>query len=113
MEFVRLSLVFLHLLGMGALVGAFLLQQRDRAVVNKGWLHGAGLQLLTGIALMGLAPLTDADYNHMKLGIKLLVVVAIAGLAFAFTAKKTAPTWLNPTLGGLLVLNIGLAVFWT
>lgn len=115
MEFVRLLLVFLHLLGMGVLVGTFLLQLRTEpgAGVNKGWLHGSALQLVTGIALMVLAPATGADYNHVKLGIKLLVLVVIGGLAFAFTAKRSAPRWLTPTLGGLVVLNVGLAVFWT
>lgn len=114
MEFVRLLLVFLHLLGMGLLVGTFLLQLRaSDGTLNKGWLHGAGLQLVTGIALMALAPLTDADYNHMKLGIKALVVVAIAGIAFTFIRKTPLPKWVAPALGGLVVLNVGLAVFWT
>lgn len=115
MEFVRLLLVFFHLLGMAVLVGAFLVQRRAAAggPPNAGWLHGAGLQLVTGVALQLLSPLTDADYNHMKLGIKLLVLVAIGGLALAFTLKKTSPKWLNPTLAGLVVLNVGLAVFWT
>jgi hypothetical protein len=114
-EFVRLLLVFLHLLGMAVLVGTFLLQRRAPAggAPNAGWLHGAGLQLVTGVALQLLSPLTDADYNHMKLGIKLLVLVVIGGLALGFTLKKTSPSWLNPTLGGLVVLNVGLAVFWT
>ncbi|MGQ0838280.1 hypothetical protein [Actinokineospora sp.] len=112
MEFVRLLLVFLHLLGMGVLVGTFLVQLKS-AEVSKGWLHGAGLQLVTGLALMSLAPLTDAEYNHVKLGIKLMVLVVIGGLAVGFTAKRTNPKWLTPTLGGLVVLNVGLAVFWT
>ena len=115
MEFVRLLLVFLHLLGMAVLVGTFLMQRRATAAgpPNAGWLHGAGLQLVTGVTLQLLAPVTDQDYDHMKLGIKLLVLVAIGGLALAYTLKKTTPTWLNPTLGGLVVLNVGLAVFWT
>ncbi|MFC5290585.1 hypothetical protein ACFPM7_26320 [Actinokineospora guangxiensis] len=114
MEFVRLLLVFLHLLGMGLLVGTFLVQMRaSDGTLNKGWLHGAGLQLLTGLALMGLAPLTDAEYSHVKLGIKLVVVVAIAGIAFAFARKTPLPKWVGPALGGLVVLNVGLAVFWT
>ncbi|WP_018682673.1 hypothetical protein [Actinokineospora enzanensis] len=114
MDFVRHLLVFLHLLGMGVLIGTFLLQLRARTgEVNKGWLHGAGLQLLTGILLMVLAPATGAHYNHVKLGVKLLVVVVIAVLAFAFIAKRDNPRWLTPTLGGLVVLNTGLAVFWT
>jgi hypothetical protein len=114
-EFVRLLLVFLHLLGMAILIGTFLVQRRSPVggPPNAGWLHGAGLQLVTGVALQLLAPLTDADYNHMKLGIKLLVLVVIGGLALAYTLRKAAPTWLNPALGGLVVLNVGLAVFWT
>jgi hypothetical protein len=115
MEFVRLLLVFLHLLGMAVLVATFFLQSKEPKgdPPNKGWLHGSGLQLVTGVALMLLAPLTDQDYNHMKLGIKLLVVVAVGGLALFFTIKRRSPAWLNPTLGGLVVLNVGLAVFWT
>ena len=115
MEFVRLLLVFLHLLGMAMLIGTFLVQRRAApgGPPNAGWLHGAGLQLVTGVALQLLGPLTDQDYNHMKLGIKLLVLVVIGGLALMFTIRKVTPSWLNLTLGGLVVLNVGLAVFWT
>jgi hypothetical protein len=115
MEFVRLLLVFVHLLGMGLLVGTLMLQLKAGAdaPVNKGWLHGSALQLLTGLALMLLAPLTDAEYNQAKLGIKLVVVVLIGALAAVFVARKNNPRWLPATLGGLLVLNVGLAVFWT
>jgi len=115
MEFVRLLLVFLHLLGMAVLVATFFLQNKAPKgdPPNKGWLHGTGLQLLTGVALMLLAPATDQDYNHMKLGIKLLVVLVIGGLALFYTTKRRSPNWLNPALGGLVVLNVGLAVFWT
>lgn len=114
MEFVRLLLVFLHLLGMGLLVGTFLLQMRaSDGALNKGWLHGAGLQLVTGVALIATAGATDTDYNHMKLGIKTLVLIAIAGIAFVFLRKPAAPKWVGPTLGGLVVLNVALAVFWS
>ncbi|CCH34974.1 hypothetical protein ABZ816_20645 [Actinosynnema sp. NPDC047251] len=115
MEFVRLLLVFLHLLGMGMLVAMFFVQNRagKDAPLNKGWLHGAALQLLTGVALVGLAPLTDKDYNHVKLGVKLLVVVLIAGLVAVNLNKRKVASWLTPALAGLVVLNVGVAVFWT
>lgn len=115
MEFVRLLLVFTHLLGMGLLVGTLMLQLKagSDAPVNKGWLHGGALQLLSGLALMLLAPLTDAEYDHAKLGVKLVVVVLIGGLAAVFLARRSNPRWLPATLGALLVLNVGLAVFWT
>lgn len=115
MEFVRLLLVFLHLLGMGMLFGMVFVQLTAGAgaPVNKGWLHGAATQLVTGMALMLLAPVTDADYDHMKLGIKILVLVVIAGIAVFKINDKSAPRWFTPVLGGLVVLNTGLAVFWT
>lgn len=116
MEFVRLLLLFLHLLGMAVLIGTFLVQRRATGdgPPNAGWLHGAGLQLVTGLAMQLLIPATtDTEYNNMKLGIKMLVLLVIGGLALTFTLKKTTPSWLNPTLGGLVVLNVGLAVFWT
>jgi hypothetical protein len=114
-DFVRDLLVFFHLLGMALLVATFLIQLRagTPAPVNPGWLHGAALQLVTGLALMLLAPLTDADYNDMKLGIKLVVLVGIGGLAITFMIRRmAAQRWLTLVLGGLVVLNVGLAVFW-
>jgi hypothetical protein len=113
-EFVRHLLVFLHLLGMAMLIGTLMLQLKagKDAPLNKGWLHGSGLQLVTGLALMLLAPLTGQDYNHMKLGIKLLVLVVIGVFAVLYVTKDKAPKWLAPTMGGLVVLNVGLAVFW-
>ncbi len=115
MEFVRLLLVFLHLLGMGMLIAMFFVQRRAGAdaPLNKGWLHGAALQLLTGVALVGLAPLTDQDYNDIKIGVKLLVLVVIAGLVAVNLRKQRVASWLTPTLAGLVVLNVALAVFWT
>jgi hypothetical protein len=113
-EFVRLLLVFLHLLGMGMLIAMFFVQRRTGAdaPLNKGWLHGSALQLLTGVALMGLAPLTDQDYNNIKVGVKLLVLVVIAALV-AVNLKKRPAAWLTPVLAGLVVVNVGIAVFWT
>jgi hypothetical protein len=116
MEFLRLALVFLHLLGMAMLIGVFMLQAKAgrEAPVNKGWLHGTGLMLITGLALMGLDPANDAvEYNPIKIGVKLAVLVVIGVLAVVFLRKPAAPPWLNPVLGGLVVLNVGLAVFWT
>jgi hypothetical protein len=112
--FVLDLLVFLHLLGMATLVGSFLLQLRAGvgAPLTKGWLHGLGLQLVTGVALMLLAPLTHADYDEVKLGVKLLVLLVIGGLAITYTVRGRTPRWLPFTLGGLVVVNVGLAVFW-
>ncbi|SNR37993.1 hypothetical protein SAMN06265360_10489 [Haloechinothrix alba] len=115
MDFLHQLLLFLHLLGMGLLVGTFLLQLRGGAdaPLNKGWLHGSGVMLITGAAMMALDPFSDNDLNHTKLGIKILVLIAIGGLALAFLRKPAAPRWVGFALGGLVVVNVGLAVFWT
>ena len=92
----------------------------DYLHVDLPALQGAGglllvlvaLQLLTGVALMGLAPLTDQDYNDIKIGVKLLVLVVIAALV-AVNLKKKPAAWLTPVLAGLVVLNVGIAVFWS
>jgi hypothetical protein len=115
-DFVRLLLLFLHLLGMAILVGVFLLARRAPAgaPLNVGWVHGSALQLITGLALALLAPLTHADYSSTKLAFKMVVLLIIGGLALVFVIRRVpAPRWLNPTLAGLVVLNVGLAVFWT
>jgi hypothetical protein len=114
-EFVRLLLVFLHLLGMALLVGMFLVQRRAPAdaPLNQGW-HIAALQLITGLALQLLAPATDQHYNGAKLGIKTLVLLVIGALALVYVIRKVpAPKWLPPSLVGLVVVNVGIAVFWT
>ncbi|ATE57313.1 MULTISPECIES: hypothetical protein [Actinosynnema] len=114
MDFVRLLLVFLHLLGMGMLVAMFFIQRRVGAngPLNKGWLHGSGLQLVTGVALIGLAPLTGRDYDVVKMGVKLALLVVLAGLVAVNLSKKQVATWLAPALGGLVVLETAVAVFW-
>jgi hypothetical protein len=104
-EFVRLLLVFLHLVQRRAPAGAPL---------NQGWLHIAALQLITGLALQLLAPATDQHYNGAKLGIKTLVLLVIGALALVYVIRKVpAPKWLPPSLVGLVVVNVGIAVFWT
>jgi hypothetical protein len=115
-EFVRLLLVFLHLLGMALLVGMFLIQRRapSGSQLYQGWLHVAALQLITGLALQLLAPATDQDYNGAKLGIKTLVLLVIGALTLVYVIRRLpAPKWLPPTLLGLVVVNVGIAVFWT
>lgn len=120
MEFVRLALVFLHLLGMGLLLGTFLLQLRVARTgpLNSGWLHGAGLQLLTGLALVGVNEAAENELDNVKVAVKLGVLVVIFVLILVARRRGRAdsaplPSWAAPALGALVVLNTGIAVFWT
>jgi len=114
MEFLHQVLLFLHLLGMAVLVAAFLLQRRTAAdgPLNSAWLHGSGLQLVTGLALVGVLDVQRDDVNHARAGVKLLVLLVIGGLALAYRRRASMPNWLVPALAGLVVLNTGIAVFW-
>ena len=115
MEFVRLSLLFLHLLGMAVLLGSFLLQRRiaPQGPLHAGWLHGSLLQLLTGLALVGVNEAQDNDLDHVKVTVKLLVVVVILGAVLIFRRRERLESWLAPALAGLVVVNTAVAVFWT
>lgn len=116
MEFLRLVLLFLHLLGMAVLVGSFLVQRRTApdGPLNAGWLHGGLLQLLTGLALVGVKEAQNApDLDHAKVGVKLTVLVVVLVLVLVGRRREPLPAWLTPALAGLVVLNVGVAVFWT
>jgi hypothetical protein len=115
MEIVRLSLVFLHLLGMALLLGSFLVQRRvaPHGPLSVGWLHGSLLQLLTGLALVGVNEALDRELDNVKTAVKLLVLLVILGLIIGIRRRDTLPAWVAPALAGLVVVNTGVAVFWT
>lgn len=109
-------LVFLHIVGAAMIVGYWI------ATLKKPTIHprqrdGAFLQLLTGIAMMGVMPLIpDADPNYFKLGIKFAIGIAVAVLAVigARKVKKGEPvtTGLAHSVGGLALINIAIATIW-
>lgn len=107
-------LVVLHFIGLAALLGGWLVQLSTRAkVVNRPMLDGAFTQLITGLALVGLAETAladEKDVDHTKIGIKLLVVAVIAVLAWLNRKKKSVPIvpWL--AIGLLTIANIVVAV---
>lgn len=114
MEFVRLLLLFLHLLGMAVLLGSFLVQRRvaPQGPLSAGWLHGGLLQLLTGLGLVGVHEALDKETDQAKFGVKLLVLLVILGAILVYRRRDTLAPWVAPALAGLVVLNTALAVFW-
>jgi hypothetical protein len=116
MEIVRDVLVVLHLLGMAAIVGGVLSVLRAPRVTPV-ILWGARAQIVTGLLLWGLlesgALDDDGPPDRVKLTVKLLVGLAVVGLAEANARKGEA---VNPrivqAIGGLGVLNVLIAVLW-
>lgn len=114
MDFLKHLLVLVHLLGMAAVVGGWLAVVRAPKVIPP-ILWGARAQVLTGLLLVGIHEMNDDEVNNTKVGVKLLVALAVAACAEIANArqKRGEP---NPTLvnaaGALALLNTAIAVLW-
>jgi hypothetical protein len=114
MDFVKDLFVLLHLVGMAAVVGGWLAVVRAPKII-PAILWGARAQVLTGLVLVGILEMGDDEVNNPKIGVKLLVALAVAACAEIAAArqKRGEP---NPTLvnaaGALAVLNTAIAVLW-
>lgn len=109
-------LVFLHIVGAAMIVGYWIATIKT-PTVHPRQRDGAFLQLLTGIAMMGLLPLMpDADPNYFKLGIKFAIGVAVAVLAVIGSRKvkngEPVSTGVAHGVGGLALVNIAIATLW-
>lgn len=105
--------LILHFIGLAGIIGGWLTTVKAPHM-NKAILHGAILQVVTGLLLVGLREMQDADVNHMKIGIKLLVAIVILVLAIVGMrkeAKAQGSSGALATTAGLLgVLNVIIAV---
>ncbi|MFZ5869323.1 MAG: hypothetical protein ACOYXW_02140 [Actinomycetota bacterium] len=110
MAFLYDLLVVLHFVGLAAIIGGYLTVLRSPRIV-VGMVHGALLQILTGLLLVGLAEGLDRDVDNAKIGVKLVVALVVAGLAFAYRKRPASPAVVH-AVGGLAVLNVVVAVFW-
>ncbi len=112
-------LLFLHLLGMATLISAFFVQRRRAAEgLTRTWLYGSGLQAVTGLAMVGL--IDGAHINgglgtagHIKIGVKLLVLIVIGLLAAIGLNRPARAGRLSDAMGALTVVNVAIAVFWS
>jgi hypothetical protein len=120
-EFILHSLVVLHFIGLAALLGGFLTQMKamgkGQAVIVPAMVHGAWTMLITGFLLVGVREWMavvewDDALNHMKIGVKSLVVAVILILVIHYKKKQTVSTKVFGAIGLLTVLNVVLAVFW-
>jgi len=109
-------LLILHFIGLAAIIGSWLsVLKQPRVVV--GMLHGAILQVVTGVALVGLREAQDVvEVNHMKIGIKLLIALVILVVAIIGLKKEKqnpgSTAVLAHTAGILGIVNVIVAVVW-
>ena len=114
MELLIHVFVVLHLLGMAAIIGSALFVARGTVTPALVW--GARAQLVTGIILVGLVQANDEEPNNMKIGVKLLVAIAVVACAEIAAAKgRTGDErpQLVTAAGVLALVNVLVAVLWT
>ena len=112
MEVAHDALLFLHLVGFAALFGGAFVQIRDSVkVVNSAMLHGALLQVLSGLALVGVIEGAGDDVNQVKIGVKLAVALVIGVLCWVNRRKEAVPNGLFFGIALLTLANAAIAVF--
>lgn len=117
MSFVYNLLVVLHLLGMAAIIGGYIVVARaPRILPSMVW--GARAQLVTGLLLVGLAQggATSEKPDNAKIAVKLVVALVVVALAEIARAKDKRGEAVNTNLvhgvGGLAVVNVLVAALW-
>ncbi|GGC72383.1 hypothetical protein IEU95_14750 [Hoyosella rhizosphaerae] len=116
MDIVIGLILALHILGVVALLGGVLYQMKamkaGEAKFIPGMLHGAFTMLITGILLVGLNEMADYDLNHIKIGVKTLVLLVITALVYINRDAPKVSNAIFGAVGGLTVVNILLATMW-
>ena len=113
MELLLEALLFVHLIGFGALFGGAFVQFRDEMrVVNAAMLYGALTQVLSGVLSVGVIEGNDEEINHTKIAVKFAIGLVVALLCWVNRRKLDLPHGLFWGILALTVTNVGLAVFW-
>jgi len=126
-ELARDITLILHFIGLAMVVGPFLIQMRAHSGFAFSWILAGGIvQLVTGIALTGLAEMRLADndalaLDHTKIAVKLVASLIIFVVALiGYLRKKKMSSGANErkllpfvhTAGALALANIFIAVLW-
>jgi hypothetical protein len=87
------------------------------ATIVPAMVHGAWTMLITGLLMVGVREWMammawDEELNHMKIGVKTLVVLAVLILVLVNKKKQTVSAKAFGAIGLLTILNVVLAVFW-
>lgn len=115
MQFVYNLVLILHFVGLASLLGGFIVQMSSAEKgVNPAMLHGALTQLVTGIAMVGIAESgsVDEELNMTKVSVKLLIVLVITVLAFIGRRRQPPQVALWGIIGALTLANVVIAVLW-
>ncbi|KAF4409930.1 hypothetical protein [Streptomyces lycii] len=109
--------VGLRITGIASLLGGFLTQLKamsaGTARFTPAMLHGALTMPVTGVLLVGFNQMDDQAVNNVKIGLKLVILVAILGLVHVERDEEQVAKGAFGAVGLLTVANIFIAVLWT
>ncbi|MFD4835232.1 hypothetical protein GT204_11235 [Streptomyces sp. SID4919] len=109
--------VGLHIIGIASLLGGFLTQMKamsaGTARFTPAMLHGALTMLVTGAVLVGLNQADGNTVDHLKIGVKMALLVVILGLVYVKRDEEKAEKAPFALVGALTTANIFIAVLWT
>jgi uncharacterized membrane protein YadS len=112
METVFLIAYIVHMLAILGILVLLLLQfNKSPRKLSKGVIHSAATALLAGLVLVGTysSAKPEETLDHTKVGIKLLVILAILVIGYINAKKSELKKSIWLTLIGLTVLNILIA----
>jgi preprotein translocase subunit SecG len=112
MSAINMVMYVIHLLAViGILVLLLLQSNKSPRKLNPGVLHAGLTALIAGVVMVGLhdSVKPDEPLNHLKVGIKFLVLVVILALGYKNVKKPELPKNVWLAMIGLTVFNIVIA----
>jgi len=115
MEILRHAVVLVHLVGFAVLFGAWVVEAVGQRRITRLMTWGMVIAAVAGLALA--APWgIDHPLNYTKLGVKLVVLLAIGALLGIGTGRQRKTGTVAPALfwlvGILTLANAAIAVLW-
>lgn len=114
----RHIVLFVHLIGFATLFGAWAVQAfGGKREFTRLMTIGMAIAAVAGLALAAPWGLPEgAEMNHMKIGVKLAVLLVIGALLGIGTSKQRKTGTIPPVMfwlvGLLTAVNAGIAVLW-
>ena len=123
LEVIRLILLIVHLVGLAAIIGPYILQNRRRSGFEfQPMLVGSIVQVVSGVLLIAVRKTEELSVIDAKMGVKLaiaLLVVAAAIIAMVrqrrLVGAGESDSPVRPLLhaiGILAIANVIVAVIW-
>jgi hypothetical protein len=104
----------IHLLSiLGVLALLVVSYKKSPRALNPGVLHSAATALVAGVVMVGTwSAAHENEINHMKVGIKFLIVLTILVIGYNSLRTKVFTQKTFALMLGLTVTNILLAYLW-